>query len=463
MILFLTDGKPEDDVSGYSEESEEKEIARNADILRTIITRNRGMNNKVILFTYGLGTEVDMDLLEAMASQNGSAYGVDTSVDIQETVGQAILVDNPENLRSKMASYYDHYANPQIDVPTFSVPHQGASGIGLLTVVSLPVIHNNNFEGIVGIGITLEDLFSDVTYFRQGELSYSFIFEVSSKFVGRTLLHPLLPAPNTVDEDPVFVHITSLERSNEFRTLLNHAIIDGDNFAETTAFVSKRPIARGDSATEGVRVVDEPSQYFCKAVGDGIPYVICVVIADRDKQTKLDAQTPTGSDFMYHRIDISHPDSVCRNGKRKATTDHSTVKFSPNAFIEPKKYASGKETSALVEHYTEYMNDVTEIITSNVLKENIRDTVVATAKIEDIWKEASRSEANQYIAAYFMGTDNGVFRLYPGERLDVHYDHTTRPWYKRVKGNVGKNVLSVPYKDAFGNGYIITLSRTVTV
>ncbi|XP_006816303.1 VWFA and cache domain-containing protein 1-like, partial [Saccoglossus kowalevskii] len=278
----------------------------------------------------------------------------------------------------------------------------------------------------------------------------------------RTLIHPLFPAPDALEEDPVFVHITSLERSDEFKTILSKSIADGKNFEiMAVSFISTRSIARGDSATEGVLTTKLPSKYYCKAVGGGIPYVVCAVIADEDRQTKLGSYTPTGNDFMYHRIDILAPESRCRIRNKTATTDHSTVKFSPDAFRDPKYYISNEEDINIVQLYTQYMNDITGHIPSDLFKESVRAAVVATAITEEIWKNASQYDSRQFITAYFIGTDNGVFRIFPGQQLGNSYDHATRPWYKRVKGNVNKHTLSIPYNDDFENDYVITLSHTI--
>ena len=49
---------------------------------------------------------------------------------------------------------------------------------GLMTTVSLPVYGSSgNFVGVVGVDITLADLFSDVDYFQQGVNSYAFVID----------------------------------------------------------------------------------------------------------------------------------------------------------------------------------------------------------------------------------------------------------------------------------------------
>ena len=71
--------------------------------------------------------------------------------------------------------------------------------------------------GVVCVDMTISDLFSDVTYFRQGELSYSFITDQN----GRVITHPLLPRPMSVEEDPIFVRLTALEIASEASVVMN--------------------------------------------------------------------------------------------------------------------------------------------------------------------------------------------------------------------------------------------------
>nr|XP_006816526.1 PREDICTED: VWFA and cache domain-containing protein 1-like [Saccoglossus kowalevskii] len=455
VILFLTDGQPTDNVGDDDE--------RRRRIMQTIIDRNNDtvMNNKVIIFTYGLGGEVDAGLLKAMALQDGSTYGVGSSGgDIE--AGKSVIVSNPDNLRIVMASYYDQFSSTSARIkPIFSVPYQAASGNGLMTTVALPVIYNGGLEGVVGVDITLQDIFDEISYFHQGQLSYAFIFESSSNAAGRTLIHPLLPAPINVEEDPVFVHITSLERASQFKAMIEDAEIEGDSFKREANFSSTRSIPRGNSATEGVRTQGVLSTYTCEAIGGGTPYVLCLVVADSDIQTELNAQTPTGNDFVYHRADLRRSTQECRHFNRRAITEQSSVKFSPEAFVDPQKYLSEEEDVHIVQAYTNYMNDVTGTVQSDKFKPGVRDAVVVTAAADEVWKQSLQSETKQYTAFYYIGTSNGVFREYPGVQLNHSYDHTVRSWYERAKSNKGMRTLSPPYDAASGSGYVITLSHTL--
>ena len=81
-----------------------------------------------------------------------------------------------------------------------------------MTSVTLPCYHRGKFIAVVGTDLSMEDLLSDITYFQKGQLSYAFMADSS----GRTMMHPLLPAPSDAYEDPIFMDITALEPEPEF-------------------------------------------------------------------------------------------------------------------------------------------------------------------------------------------------------------------------------------------------------
>ena len=85
---------------------------------------------------------------------------------------------------------------------------------GLVTSACLPVIQassDGNLAGVACVDITLSDLFSDVTYFKQGELSYAFVVDGQS----RLLSHPMMPRPYGLQDETVFIHMPSLEADSD--------------------------------------------------------------------------------------------------------------------------------------------------------------------------------------------------------------------------------------------------------
>ena len=58
----------------------------------------------------------------------------------------------------------------------------------------------------------MEDLLSEITYFRNGQASYAFMADSS----GRAMMHPLLPAPSNIGDNPIFMDIRDLEPAPSF-------------------------------------------------------------------------------------------------------------------------------------------------------------------------------------------------------------------------------------------------------
>ena len=74
---------------------------------------------------------------------------------------------------------------------------------------------------------------------------------------------------------------------------------------------------------------------------------------------------------------------------------------------------------------TAYMKDDT--VTNPGLKDDIRDTVIATWKVEGLWLR-DKTELTQYLVWRYIGTANGVFRATPGGVGAKKYDPRQRPW-----------------------------------
>lgn len=64
---------------------------------------------------------------------------------------------------------------------------------------------------------------------------------------------------------------------------------------------------------------------------------------------------------------------------------------------------------------------------------------------------------------YVVSAVSGVLEVFPGLILDSGFDPKRRMWYGKALEHPDKVVLTPPYLDAGGSGYVITLSQTVKV
>ena len=106
------------------------------------------------------------------------------------------------------------------------------------------------------------------------------------------------------------------------------------------------------------------------------------------------------------------------------------VKFAPGAYKDPYNYIGMDETKADVELLNAYMKDETGRVTNPGLKNDIRGTVRATWKVEDLWLR-EKTDLTQYLVWRYIGTSNGVFRFTPGTIENKLYDPRQRPWSVR--------------------------------
>ncbi|KXS09415.1 hypothetical protein M427DRAFT_231039 [Gonapodya prolifera JEL478] len=78
----------------------------------------------------------------------------------------------------------------------------------------------------------------------------------------------------------------------------------------------------------------------------------------------------------------------------------------------------------------------------------------------------SSYQLNPNVAILYVGFDEGgVYRRYPGtgdSRNQTAYDPRVRPWYKDAQANpTSAYVVTDPYRDAFGQGWEITVSSLI--
>ena len=84
--------------------------------------------------------------------------------------------------------------------------------LGLVISITLPCYHKGVFIGVVGTDISMEDLVSDINLLNEGQIAYAYMTSKS----GRTIVHPLLPAPTDAYGDPVYLDIRTLEPEADF-------------------------------------------------------------------------------------------------------------------------------------------------------------------------------------------------------------------------------------------------------
>ncbi|XP_052714892.1 VWFA and cache domain-containing protein 1-like isoform X2 [Crassostrea angulata] len=431
-----------------------------ADPLDVIKTENEARNNSVIILTYSFGKDINSywkEVLTNMSKQvkNDNSYG-------QIKEGTYTHVEEDSLVHSKMASFYEDLSIANLgDEPVFSVPYvdKRSNNTGLITSLCLPVDISGELVGVTCTDILLDELLSDITNFKQGELSYAFMIDGQ----GRVMVHYLQPTPNAITINPDPIDIYKLETSQEAKSMIE-SMKRGETGNKTFEYF--RTISRGVLEYEGIEVRVVEAEYSWRKV-PGTNFSLCVVLGKNDQQRRLRQNQEllliNGNEvFFYHRLDLnSKRTQKCREYDRYSTKEHSMVMLTSHAFETPYEYLYQKETQTDVTMYTEYLNNVVEYQTNRYLKlkANVKSSIQATFEAEQIWKR--NQEQSKFVVWRYLGTRDGHVRVYPAVEIAKNYDHFTRPWWRRTLAQKGKFVVISPYKDNWGAGLIVTQCKAV--
>jgi hypothetical protein len=210
MLIFMTDG-----------------LATNGVIDTDSILSNVAAANVIgaRMFIFGLGTEIDQQLLINLGSQND---------------GGTVFVFNSEDLTDAMSLYYKFFTSQIDNAISWSWPYVDASGWGIVITASKAVIVNGTLLGVVGADLTLNSFISTLEDLQPSENGYNFIFDTGSI----ALIHPSftdLPIGDWQEEE-VRVPISSLESSSGKFTNLVDSVNLGTPSADTVLYGGERRV-----------------------------------------------------------------------------------------------------------------------------------------------------------------------------------------------------------------------------
>ena len=112
--------------------------------------------------------------------------------------------------------------------------------------------------------------------------------------------------------------------------------------------------------------------------------------------------------------------------------------------------------------YMAFLTDTTRLISNPGLRSGVKDDVNLMSQIIKFWKElAYSSPLNNYIVRRRIFSPRGVQISYPGGELDSNINPAKQPAYHKAGKSPSKVIISAPFLDPGGAGYIITVSKAV--
>lgn len=439
-------------------------IADARPVFETIANGHRTTGHRIVINTYavvdnGKPIMYETSFLRDVAELNFRKYNVPSTA-VPDLRGLMVIVNTTENLGFTVGSFYSSLPSGQHETTAvFSLPWWDNVSKDVLISISKAVLYRGELLGVMGVDVALSDIAEDVIYsFKYPEM-YSFLIEKS----GVAIMHPSLPRPAQVSEQPMHTDISHLETKPRFE-LVRHKMLDDSTAEGRLAIASVTEPDNADNLIE-YEPVEHLSQvvYHWKKI-EGTPYIIAVADMQPGKEHPElhNVAALNLNEFYYHRLDLVAPPCLCRHMKQLSTLAGSTVFLSARSFLSPFWYLNHKETKERVETYMAYLADITTLIPNPWLKPGVKDDVLALSQITHEWKKSyENSEFTKHVVRRYAASPGGVFVAYPGAALDQSYDPTERGWYTRALEHPGKVVLTAPYLDGGGAGYIVTLSHTI--
>lgn len=106
-----------------------------------------------------------------------------------------------------------------------------------------------------------------------------------------------------------------------------------------------------------------------------------------------------------------------------------------------------------------YLKDNTRLLANPGLKEDIRDEVSTLSHVLKYLSEQHlQGFRSRYIVRRYVASYSGVLLMFPGSAIPHGLEPTRRSWFLRASQQKFRTVLTPPYLDAGGAGYIVTLA-----
>ncbi|KAL7286208.1 hypothetical protein TKK_0019506 [Trichogramma kaykai] len=306
---------------------------------------------------------------------------------------------------------------------------------------------------LLSFDVRLQEFVEDITYFDAGPHQLHALL-VDKR--GLLWMHKDFPRVEMIVEQPLKVYIHDLEN------------------LQKNILVSTGMSEQAEGVIEIHTLLNTTKQIHWRHL-DYFDLIVCLVVTrsneDFIRVPVLKTPPPLPSFLLHHRLDLAlssniRRDSLCaHNDNRVATLQASVVYLSPWCFKSPAEQAKLMQTTPAdtVRSYMAYIKDETRLLTNPGMQESVKAEVAMLAQILGYFKDRhDNSPLNKYIIQrYVTSVTSGVLEVYPGLVLDSDLDPKRRGWYYKAIQQPDRMILSPPYLDAGGAGYVITLSQVV--
>ncbi|XP_013380680.1 VWFA and cache domain-containing protein 1 [Lingula anatina] len=349
-------------------------------------------------------------------------YGLDNStLSSLATKGlKTVVLDIYENL----ADYYT-YLPPSVLPPgqdyIYFGPHYDSS-VGMTFTIGAPFSTENGTKGVVAIDVSVATLFRPVLGSQLGAKSYAFVVD---RRTGNVIAHPRLPLPSELLTAIPTLYVTDIEP--QLPKSLLQDLYRGHSRINVTG-KARRHVP--DDVHE--ELISERALFSISPL-EKSPFAIILVLVDGDTRRDYnDYHYQPKPEAYYYRYDIldnmGRDPTLCNSAGIPVAKHQSVIKLSPNVFCDP-FYPWRKESRT----HAEFVQTFLRTGRNGTF---LRDPTTAKAILVDTYRSdelvSTWREHDQLPVQRYLGTRNGVARLYPGQLLDGGFDPREQQWYRNA-------------------------------
>ncbi|XP_074648904.1 uncharacterized protein LOC141904238 [Tubulanus polymorphus] len=471
LILFVGDGDDSDGLQRcdpgyhrYDGHSRRRYVPgevcryRYKQLLKLVHENHRVIKDDIKVFTF-LTNAQNIALLSELACSGGGLF---------------IPVTKHDNdVIKQMSNYFEYLVDSSgiLNETMWTSPYLDKSGLGLI-VTAFKAVYSDSSQllGVVGVDATLNTLETIILNYVWGN-AYAFMVDEHAEVI----VHPLVKSSAQLLDDPVRVNIMSLEtvdgKPDDFQYVVEQ-LTNGKSGTYKITEDAHQPVLVHQSLYW--RPVRYTEYYYQPIAGSG-GYSIALVLTESDK-TYIQPKQPVSFSHSYlddldGYLSLTEPFKLVENVTKleiqynqpgfpgvKTTMKSSVVKLSYQSFCTPEN-----RTDNIADLHA-YINKPS---TSNIkqcphskLHPEVRADIKLTSTVDSWWINRPAVIQNRTLWTY-IGTENGMMRIYPGVKLKDDFNPTRRPWYRQALVSPGRLAVTAVYRDETGSGKIVTLSKSI--
>ncbi|XP_044764748.1 VWFA and cache domain-containing protein 1 isoform X2 [Coccinella septempunctata] len=344
--------------------------------------------------------------------------------------GHLAFINDQSSIGPAVARFYEmynsrlHRTTIKVSLPTWdSVSHD------LTTTFSIGFPIGNRFI-VIGVDLYFPTFLRDIIYYSNYQQNITAILMDSA---GTVLIHPSIPA-RKLERQVKFAHISKY-LPQDFDTDMFFKATEGTFYSEITS-----------------------KSYIWKHI-DNI-YVICLAVNNIEDVSLIPSKlnwlpSLANSQLLSYLIDLAGSSAVCKQFGQIANMESPSLYLSQSCF----HHISQKTNESITLKLLPYFQRDNILMKHEGLQDGIRDELAGLVQAADSLKKKHLKSVNvDYVIRRYVATKTGIAHIFPGASLETNFEPSKRLWFLRADEMRGRAVVSPPYLDAGGAGYIVTIS-----